>query len=80
MPEHKDITDPQIHEPKGVASAAAGQIYVADGAGSGSWTNQQVIADRAVHGWWDYNDLATATTPIPLTSGVAAEFYRTCVR
>lgn len=35
--EHVDITDPEIHEPKGVASAAAGEVYIADGAGSGSW-------------------------------------------
>ena len=37
MVEHVTITDPNIHEPKGVASASANQVYVADGAGSGSW-------------------------------------------
>jgi hypothetical protein len=37
MPEHKDITDPNLHEPKGVASATAGQVYVANGSGSGTW-------------------------------------------
>jgi hypothetical protein len=35
--QHSDITDPNIHEPKGVASAAAGKVYVANGSGSGSW-------------------------------------------
>jgi hypothetical protein len=35
--QHSAITDPNIHEPKGVASAASGAIYVADGAGSGAW-------------------------------------------
>lgn len=35
--EHVDITDPQIHEPKGVSTATANQIYVADGAASGDW-------------------------------------------
>lgn len=35
--EHSTITDPDIHEPKGVAAATSGQIYVADGAASGSW-------------------------------------------
>jgi hypothetical protein len=34
---HKDLTDPNIHESKGVASAAADTMYVADGAGSGAW-------------------------------------------
>lgn len=35
--QHVDITDPEIHEPKGVASASAGTVYVADGSGSGTW-------------------------------------------
>lgn len=37
MPSHKDLPDSELHEPKGVASAALGQVYVADGAGSGDW-------------------------------------------
>jgi hypothetical protein len=37
MAEHDSITDPDIHEPKGVSAAAAGAVYVADGIGSGSW-------------------------------------------
>jgi hypothetical protein len=41
--EHVNITDPQIHEPKGVASAASGQYYAADGAGSGSWTDPSIV-------------------------------------
>lgn len=36
--QHRDIIDPQIHEPKGAASAASGTVYKADGSGSGSWT------------------------------------------
>lgn len=35
--EHKDILDPNIHEPKGVSTASSNQIYVANGSGSGSW-------------------------------------------
>lgn len=35
--EHKDITGSDNHEPKGVESASSGEVYVADGAGSGSW-------------------------------------------
>ena len=34
---HNTLTDPYLHEPKGVSTALAGQIYVADGAGSGDW-------------------------------------------
>lgn len=36
--QHADLTDPNIHEPKGASSAAAKTVYVSDGAGSGSWT------------------------------------------
>jgi hypothetical protein len=36
--EHKNILDPNIHEPKGVSTANAGDIYVANGTGSGEWT------------------------------------------
>lgn len=36
--EHKNITDPNIHEPKGITGAADGEVYIADGAGSGSWS------------------------------------------
>lgn len=36
---HKDLTGADLHEPKGVATADSGQVYVADGAGSGSWTD-----------------------------------------
>ncbi len=35
--EHSIIADPNIHEPKGVASASSGEVYVADGLGSGAW-------------------------------------------
>ena len=35
--QHSALTDPNIHEPKGIASANDGEVYVADGAGSGAW-------------------------------------------
>ncbi len=34
---HRNLTGADLHEPKGVASAAAGTVYVANGSGSGSW-------------------------------------------
>lgn len=37
--QHNLIADPDIHEPKGVATAASNSIYVANGSGSGVWTN-----------------------------------------
>lgn len=38
--EHSALTGASLHEPKGVASATSGDVYVADGAGSGNWTNK----------------------------------------
>lgn len=35
--EHVDITDPEIHESKGVSTATVNQIYVANGTASGTW-------------------------------------------
>jgi len=35
--QHSAIPDADLHEPKGVANAAANKVYKADGAGSGSW-------------------------------------------
>lgn len=37
--QHKDIPNADLHEPKGISSAANFQTYVANGAGSGVWTN-----------------------------------------
>ena len=35
--EHSQLPDELLHEPKGASTAAAGTVYVADGAGSGSF-------------------------------------------
>ena len=43
MAEHSTLTGANLHEPKGVASATASQVYVSDGAGSGTWTDTQDI-------------------------------------
>lgn len=40
---HKDLTGSDLHEPKGVAAAAANLLYVTDGAGSG--THQKITTD-----------------------------------
>ena len=37
MSVHANLTGADLHEPKGVASATLGQVYVADGAASGAW-------------------------------------------
>lgn len=35
---HASLTGSDLHESKGVATALSGEVYVADGAGSGVWT------------------------------------------
>lgn len=45
--EHANITDPEIHEPKGVSSAQADKVYVSDGLGSGSWQEQKLKNQNA---------------------------------
>lgn len=34
---HSTLTDPYLHEPKGISSATSGSTYFADGTGGGSW-------------------------------------------
>lgn len=35
---HSSLTDPYLHEPKGISTASNGAVYVANGSGSGVWT------------------------------------------
>lgn len=37
---HSTLTDPYLHEPKGIASAGSGTVYVANGSGSGTWVEK----------------------------------------
>jgi len=54
--QHSTLTGADLHEPKGAASAAAGRVYVADGAASGAWTALQDIYSGFI------NDVSTAET------------------
>lgn len=38
---HSGLTAANLHEPKGAAAATANQLYLANGAGSGTWTTMQ---------------------------------------
>lgn len=46
--QHKAIGNAELHEPKDVSTATVGQIYVADGAGSGTWTDRQAPANEEI--------------------------------
>lgn len=43
MPAHSALTGSDLHEPKGASGASQHTVYVADGAGSGTW--QKITAD-----------------------------------
>jgi len=53
--DHSALGSGEIHEPKGVFSASSGEVYVANGTGSGVWTP----ADSHIAGYIDFD----ATTP-----------------
>ncbi len=36
--QHSNLTDPELHEPKGASTAASGQVLTADGVGGSNWT------------------------------------------
>lgn len=68
---HSTLTGDNLHEPKGIADAAAGEVYVADGSGSGAWTASGtvvsgMIADFATPiaptGWLELDGSAISTT------------------
>lgn len=64
--QHKNITDPDIHEPKGVASAALGKVYVSDGAGSGTWKYPSGFTHGEI-----YIDAGATAQTLSVSSGYA---------
>jgi hypothetical protein len=66
---HSNLTDPYLHEPKGVATAAANKVYVANGSGSGAWQDHRRSV-FTVH----FTDISSAQSfylPIPFAGTVS---------
>ncbi len=63
--QHSTLAGSEVHEPKGVSTASANQVYVADGAGSGAWKTAWNSW------WWNYDHSASSATT--LTSGVKTD-------
>lgn len=59
--EHSQLPDELLHEPKGASTAAAGTVYVADGAGSGSF---EKLPTASI----DMTLTAVVTLPVDTTS------------
>ena len=60
--EHSTLTTGELHEPKGIATANANTVYIADGAGSGSWRLRP-----NGHCSYDNDSGSTFTTPTTYT-------------
>lgn len=60
--EHSTLTTGELHEPKGIATANANTVYIANGAGSGSWRLKP-------NGYCEYSSPTgtTFTTPTSFT-------------
>jgi hypothetical protein len=65
---HSTLTDPYLHEPKGVAAATTGKTYRSDGAGSGAW--------EKIQGWGQYQDSRTTVgSPVfNIATGVRTKY------
>ena len=75
MAEHKNITDPNNHEPKGASVATIGTVYTSDGAGSGAWSAipldlSGMVIERLVDGF----STATSQEPTGLDAALQIEF------
>jgi len=77
---HASLTGAELHEPKGVASASSGTVYVANGAGSGSWQAigtsaftgmiADFVAPAAPTGWLECDGSTISTTTYSALYGV----------
>lgn len=65
--EHSALTDPNIHEPKGIVSAADKAIYVANGSSSGNWVRIQDFYNIAID---DVSTAGTVYIPVPYAGEV----------
>ncbi len=66
---HSALSDPYLHEPKGASTAAAGDVYVADGAGSGTWEDhRRSVFNVHVH---DISVVSAIYLPMPFAGTVS---------
>lgn len=64
--QHSSLTDPNLHEPKGISTATSDQVYISNGSASGTWTN---VNRTPGTGWGQYsNSIYVNTTYLAITS------------
>ncbi len=64
--QHKDIPEAQLHEVKGASTSTTGQVLVSTG-GAAAFATPAIPSGAVIQGFWDYHDLGTTGSPIPLT-------------
>lgn len=70
---HKDLTDPQLHEPKGASSAVAGSTIFADGSGGTVWKTIEVTdLDYTRETITDASDSLVSNASTISTAGMSA--------
>jgi hypothetical protein len=68
---HSSLTDPYLHEPKGAAAAASGEVYVANGSGSGAWTAKETLIELSLEGYLEnVSAVEKVYVPIPFAGTV----------
>jgi len=65
---HSTLTGAELHEPKGADTASSGEVYVADGSGSGAWTANYYTLSAVIA---DVSTAETVYVPIPYAGTVA---------
>lgn len=53
---HSALTDPELHEPKGISTAQQGEVYLSNGLGSGSWVKTPYTVTGVI------DDVSTASS------------------
>jgi hypothetical protein len=68
---HSTLTTTDLHEPKGAAAATSGQVYVANGSGSGVWTtiSTPVFMQKHIAGLTYQNFSGDTTNDIQILPG-----------
>lgn len=68
---HSTLTDPYLHEPKGVSTASSGQVYMANGSGSGTWTPKENLVELSLEGYIEnISSASTVYVPVPFAGTV----------
>ncbi len=66
--QHSVLSGGDLHEPKGVASATAGKVYISDGSGSGAWTSAGEIITGYID---DVSTIEVVHVPMPFAGTIS---------